>query len=262
MKLATLEDKANYSLNNGLTVESVNVIDAQNVRILTSLQPQTTTFALTVTNLEDLAGNKVDSGTPVEFKSFGLANGVVGLEVWRNLGGGSVQNLLDFGNYPDSPDRDFVTTAIDSFILFPQDDNNDDNTFGARFRAWLVPNETAEYEFFIAGDNSAEFFISANDQFGELDNPNRPADLQSSGAFSISSPSRFRSKQARSTPSRFSGRKPTVLKWPAWPGERPVTMSFLKTSSLSRPNSSATSAPMPRMRTTTACPMSTKRLTA
>ena len=183
MKLDLLEVKENYEISGGVTVESAEVIPAVfgqgiRVKLTTSPQPRATTFTLTVKELEDLAGNKVDGNVSVEFKSLSLANGAVGLEIWRNIFGGGIPEFLDDPRYPDEPSIDFSTTGIDSLLVFLDGPNN---TYGGRFRAWLIPQETAEYEFFLAAADNGEFSISENEQFGPLENPSRIPELSASG---------------------------------------------------------------------------------
>lgn len=177
MKLALLGEMDSYSIE-GLEIDSITVIDSSNVRLGTSSQPQATSYMLTVSEQEDLAGNSLAANSTVEFTSFALTNGVVGLEIWRNIPGGAVDNLLDDPDYPDFPDIDYSVAGMDSLLVFEDGPNN---TYGGRFRGWLIPQETAQYEFFLRADDNGTFNISSNDQFGELDNPNRIPDLAAGG---------------------------------------------------------------------------------
>lgn len=186
MKLDLLADKDNYQLSGGLTVESVVVLDASNVQLITSEQPKNTAYTLNVSGIADLAGNMVVAENGWDFKSFALSNEAVGLEIWTNLPGGAVQNLRDDPRFPDSPSIDYSTTTVDSTEVFPDGPNN---TYGGRFRGWLIPDETAEYEFFLRADDNGEFSISSNSQFGELDDPNRVPELSATGNLPFDIPS-------------------------------------------------------------------------
>ncbi|MGK0190755.1 MAG: hypothetical protein ACI9R3_006585, partial [Verrucomicrobiales bacterium] len=185
MRLDLLADRGNYQISGGLTVGSVVVLDASNVRLVTSAQPKGGSFSVTLANLTDLAGNPVAAGNS-DFKSFALANGVVGLEIWQNILGGAVQDLRDNPRFPDSPSIDYSTTKIDSTEVFADGPNN---TYGGRFRGWLIPDETAEYEFFLRADDNGEFSISGDDQFGGLDDPNRFPDIEAGGNLPFEIPS-------------------------------------------------------------------------
>lgn len=173
MNLDLLAVMDNYKLSGGLAINSVSVLDPVTVRLLTGPQPMTTSYTVTINNVEDIAGNKIAANSAASFTSFGPANGVVGLELWNNLGGGAIQDLRNTPLYPNEPDVDYSTTAMDSTLLIPDGPNN---TYGGRFRAWLTPEESGDYEFFIRADDSGELRISSDDSFDDLENPDRIPD--------------------------------------------------------------------------------------
>ncbi|MDA0811898.1 MAG: hypothetical protein O3C21_05865 [Verrucomicrobia bacterium] len=178
MKLEQLGKIENYQLAGGPTLNSIGVIDPFSVRLGTTVQQKNAAYTLTIKNVEDLAGNKVGTA-PVEFKGFALTNGVAGLEIWRNFHNDpNLQILKDLPRFPDGPDIDYVTTAINSREVYA---DGTQNTYGGRFRAWLIPDETAKYEFFLRADDAGEFSISADGQFGSFDDPNRIPDLEAAG---------------------------------------------------------------------------------
>lgn len=170
VKLDLLAATANYQLNGGLTISSAVALDATTARLLTSKQTEGARYTITINGVEDLAGNKIAANTTVNFNGYSVQPGVVGLEVWKNIGGSAVSNLRDNARYPDDPDVDYVTTTFDSFLVIPE--TPDLNTYGGRFRAWLTPEETAEYEFFVRSDGGSELRVSLDDKFDLLDDPN------------------------------------------------------------------------------------------
>lgn len=174
MKLDTLANKANYALNGGLTITSAIALDATTVRLLTSKQSSGTSYSVTVNNIEDLAGNKIASNATGNFTGFSVQTGAVGLEVWKNIAGGAVQDLRNNTRYPNEPDVDYVTTTVDSLLVIPAVPDN--NTYGGRFRAWLTPEVSGQYEFFLRADDTGELRISTNDKFDALDDPNGTPD--------------------------------------------------------------------------------------
>ncbi|MCB1096403.1 MAG: hypothetical protein KDN22_12575 [Verrucomicrobiae bacterium] len=180
MKAEQLAAIANYQLTGGdVTLASVKVLDPFSVRLGTSAQQKNVALSLTVKDIEDLAGNKIDRSVAIEFKTFAMTNGVAGMEVWRNIANDpTLQILKDYPAFPDSPDVDYVTTRIDSREVYA---DGTQNTYGGRFRAWLIPDETAEYEFFLRADDAGEFSISQDAQFGPLDDPDRLPDVEATG---------------------------------------------------------------------------------
>jgi hypothetical protein len=173
MKLSTLSKAANYSISGGLTVSSAVALNPTTARILTSKQNPGDRYTVTVSNLEDLAGN-VAAGSR-SFIAYTLQKGVAGLEVWNNTAAGDTNpdNLQTDPRYPGSPDEEFVVATFDSGLAFP---NGPRNTYGARFRAWLTPTETADYEFFIQSDGGSELHVGENDAFSVVEDPNRLPD--------------------------------------------------------------------------------------
>ncbi len=178
MKLALLADPDNYSIDGGLAIEGVVVRDAVTVRVLTSLQTKGSEHAVTVRNLEDLAGNEVDSGAAAPFRTYSYATETVGLEIWETLGGAAVQDLRNSARFPDQPDVDYAPSAIDSTLVFADGPNN---TYGGRFRAWLIPKESGEHHFFLRADDAGEFSISEGVSFEELDDPTRTPEAAAAG---------------------------------------------------------------------------------
>ncbi|HUF63781.1 MAG TPA: PA14 domain-containing protein [Verrucomicrobiales bacterium] len=185
MKLALLADPDNYSIDGGLTIVGVVVRDALTVRLLTSLQPKGADYAVSVSNLEDLAGNPVDPGVAAPFRTFSYATETVGLEIWETLGGAAVQDLRNSPRFPGQPDVDYAPSAIDSTLVFADGPNN---TYGGRFRAWLIPEESGEYHFFLRADDAGEFGISEGVSFEELDDPARPPDAAATGNIPFQEP--------------------------------------------------------------------------
>jgi hypothetical protein len=169
MKLDMLATVANYQLSGGLSITSAIALDPTTARLLTAKQTSGTRYTLTVSNVEDLAGNKVAANAGGSFTGFTVQTGAVGLEVWKDIGGDTVQSLRDSARYPNDPTVDYVTTTFDSLLVIP---SGPLNTYGGRFRAWLTPEQTGQYEFFLRSDGGGEFRISTDDKFDSLDDPN------------------------------------------------------------------------------------------
>ena len=164
MKLDLLAGTTNYQLSGNLTITSAIALDPTSARLLTSTQAVAASYTLTVNNLEDIAGNKIPANSTLSFNAFTVTSNAVGLDIWKNIGGSTVQNLRDDLRYPASPDVDYVLPTLDSFLL-PALTNADNNTYGARLRAWLTPEQSGDYEFFIRADDQGELRVSTDDKF-------------------------------------------------------------------------------------------------
>ena len=171
MKLDQLADPGKYGLDGGLVVNSAVALNSTSVRLLTSAQNSGTKYTVTANDIEDLAGNRIPANSKKEFTGFAIVKGAVGLEIWYNIGGGAVNDLRSNARYPLDPDLDLVTTALDSYLAIPA--VPDINTYGGRFRAWITPSESGEYDFFLRADDTGELRLNqVDDSFEQIDDPN------------------------------------------------------------------------------------------
>jgi hypothetical protein len=189
LKLQSLGSAANYQVSGGVNVTSATVLSPRSVQLRTSAQTPGAAYSVTINNLEDLAGNKLAANTVRAFNAFNIVTNAVGVELWRTITGSSINDLRNNERYPAQPDEDYSIGSLDSFLL-PVLTNSDNNTYGGRMRAWLTPEETGEYEFFIRADDQGELRLSTDDQFTLLDDPDfilnefpTAADLSSGDTF-------------------------------------------------------------------------------
>jgi hypothetical protein len=174
MKLDQLANAANYQLSGGLTISSATMLDPTTVRLATSKQTMATRYTVTLNNVEDIAGNKIAANTSKSFNAFSVQTGTVGLEVWNDITGDPVSDLRGNARYPNQPSADYVTTTLNSLLVIPA--TPDKNTYGGRLRAWLTPDVSGDYEFFLRADTQGELRISTDDKFDNLDDPNGTPD--------------------------------------------------------------------------------------
>ncbi|HTG44077.1 MAG TPA: hypothetical protein VK633_06050, partial [Verrucomicrobiae bacterium] len=170
MNLQTLGNTNNYKLAGGITLNSVVALDPQNVRLITSTQNVGANYSVTINNIEDVAGNKVTDNSARGFSSFAITTNAVGVEIWRGITGSTVQELRNDARFPGVPDEDYAIATFDT-VLLPVLGRFDNNTYGGRMRAWLTPEETGEYEFFMRADDQGELRISTDDSFANFDDP-------------------------------------------------------------------------------------------
>jgi hypothetical protein len=176
----------NYKVSGGLPLFGVQVIDSTRVKVMTDLQNAGTSYTLTVSGIEDSAGNLLTVPSTKELKSFEAVDCKVGLELWYDLGGGAVADLRNSDLYSCGFSIDFAVDTMDSELVVPR---NTINTYGGRFRAWFTPPESGEYEFFLAGDDQAELRIGLDDQFDALEAVDRVPDASLTAASAVFSES-------------------------------------------------------------------------
>ncbi|HXG49207.1 MAG TPA: PA14 domain-containing protein, partial [Methylomirabilota bacterium] len=95
-----------------------------------------------------------------------LVPGFVRFEVYTNLPGASIGDLVFAPEYPDSPGRTFYTTALDTRTVYPTDSHEN---YGGRLTGFLVPTATADYIFFLRGQDACQLFLSPDDDPANLE---------------------------------------------------------------------------------------------
>ncbi|MEO5914523.1 MAG: MBG domain-containing protein [Luteolibacter sp.] len=73
--------------------------------------------------------------------------------IYEGIGGSTLSSLTDNSAYPTAPTREVKLT---SFTATTEGDN-----YGSSIRAWLIAPYTGRYEFWIAGDDSADLNFSS-----------------------------------------------------------------------------------------------------
>lgn len=90
-------------------------------------------------------------------------DGLAGLlcEYYEQIQGRTIDQLRAAPNFPAKPSR---TIQLGEFSL----PVNAGNHYGARVRGYLVPPSTAKYKFAVCADDTAEFWLSADDTEANL----------------------------------------------------------------------------------------------
>lgn len=87
--------------------------------------------------------------------------GFAKMEVYKEISGNPVQNLLDSPKFPASPDDTLYLAGFNSRSGYPDDSHE---SYGARITTWVTPVETGQYEFFIRSDDASQLFVSSDDK--------------------------------------------------------------------------------------------------
>lgn len=160
---ASAGEKSNYALDGGLTISSATVVNPNTVKLVTSKQTAATAYKLTVNNVKDTAtaANAVLANSSQTFTAFASLRGGLKFEAFFNISGSALQGLLDDPKYQsNTPDLIAYVTQFTSRLVFP--DSAHEN-YGGRISGWIVPGETAQYEFFIRSDDASQLFLSTDD---------------------------------------------------------------------------------------------------
>src|SRR5438132_12360296 len=81
-------------------------------------------------------------------------NGIL-REVYYNISGSAVANLISAPNFPARPDEEFIETAFEAPSNFA-------DNYGQRMRALLVPPVTGSYLFWIASYDTSVLYLSTD----------------------------------------------------------------------------------------------------
>ena len=160
----TAGNKANYSFSGGLTVSSATVLNGSTVLLGTSQQTAGGSYTLTVNNVADtaVAANVITANSVKGFVAFAPQRGGLKMEAYYDIAGTPIQNLLDDPKYQaNTPDLVAYVTQFTSRLVFT--DATHEN-YGGKLSGWLVPPETADYEFFLRSDDASQLFLSTDDK--------------------------------------------------------------------------------------------------
>lgn len=80
-------------------------------------------------------------------------------EVYEGIPGNPISSLTSDDHYPFSP----ATTSYTASAEAPQ---NTGSNYGQRLSGWLVPPVSGSYRFFLAADDTAQFWLGSNDSPG------------------------------------------------------------------------------------------------
>ena len=158
---ASAANPASYQLDNGLAVTEVLVISPTQVRLTTTPQTSATVYKLTLVGIEDTAGNQNAVGYGRTFTAFTRIPGGLKFETYQGIAGTAISGLLNSPKYPDSPDLIAYVSQMTSRLIYT--DANAVDNYGGRLSGWLVPKETAEYEFFVRSDDGGQLSLSIDE---------------------------------------------------------------------------------------------------
>ena len=83
------------------------------------------------------------------------APGLIRREIYSNIAGVAIADLTGNPAFPDHPS----TVSFDSSFSFPE---NQVPNYGTRMRGYLHPPVTGEYQFWVAGDDNCELWLSSD----------------------------------------------------------------------------------------------------
>jgi hypothetical protein len=167
---------AHYTLDQGVTVSSVDRVDLMTVKLNTSRMVDGKLYTLTVSGVQDTAtpANTIVANTQVQFKSFVFVTGTVLRERYNgfnNNAGNDVNNLFNDPRYPNNPNRMQLVNRFE----YPPDGGGLDATdvpettdstyklFFDTLEGWFIPPVNGNYVFFMSFADHGRFFLSTDE---------------------------------------------------------------------------------------------------
>jgi len=166
----TALDPSNYSLNQGVIVQGVTLLNSKKVLLNTTVMPQGSSFILTVNGIKDTstAGNTILANTHVNFRSFLFQTGTILHKKYNDLGDGQGEYsaLQADPRYPNLPDR----SDLLSLWEYPSSNFGGRDTASDPVRNWtdtsegfFMPATSGEYVFFINGADRIDLYLSEDE---------------------------------------------------------------------------------------------------
>ncbi|HKX61276.1 MAG TPA: PA14 domain-containing protein, partial [Verrucomicrobiae bacterium] len=160
-----LADSFSYVLTDSsgglLTVFGGIPLGPTKVRLSTDPLTLGATYNLSLVDIRDLAGNLPETGNTFPFPTPNRVSGGVKFEAYLNLAGTDPGVIRADPRYPDSPDIAAFVTQFTSRQVFADAQSRDN--YGGRLYGWIVPQETAQYEFFIRSDDASNLYLSPDE---------------------------------------------------------------------------------------------------
>ena len=168
---------ANYSVP-GLQVLGASLRDRSNVVLRTSIQQPEVNYTVSVSQVSNFTdpachANLIAPNTRASFVSWSRRGGVLRREVYRNIPGATVADLIGAVKFPAQPDEagfvsDFEAPSVNG------------DSYGQRLSGFVLPPVTGDYVFFLAADEQAELLLSSTESasnrlpIASVDSPRLP----------------------------------------------------------------------------------------
>jgi hypothetical protein len=157
-----LADTFSYVLSDSigtlLSVFNAVPVGPSKVRLTTETLTVGATYNLSLVDIRDLAGNPPADGNTFLFPTLNRTSGGLRFEAYLNLPGTDPGVVRSDPRYPDSPDIAAFVTEFSSRQVFADAQSRDN--YGGRLYGWIVPQETAQYQFFIRSDDGSQLYLS------------------------------------------------------------------------------------------------------
>jgi hypothetical protein len=113
--------------------------------------------------VDEIAGAETRQGAVWSFTTSPVNLGTVICDIWENISGSTLDQLLADPRYPDNPT---TSTALTSFSYGTADGVG--NNYGGRIHGWLYVPLTGNYTFYFTSADEGELWLSTDDDPANL----------------------------------------------------------------------------------------------
>ena len=149
----------NYVLDGGATVTQAELLDDNLTVLLRAVSlAEATDYRLTIAGVRDLSAgrNPVPAGTVVCFRSPRTIEGALRRDLYFNLNGALLADLINSPRYPHHPDRSELVPSAE----VPE---NTAEQFGQRLAGWITPPVTGSYQFYFSSDDQGALWLGTDE---------------------------------------------------------------------------------------------------
>lgn len=147
---ATATALGNYVFSGGVTATGATLSNGTNLVLTTAGQTGGTGYTLTITNVTDIAGNKIAANTKKNFSAWVFAMGFIKREIATNITSLAAAKTMTGGVVS------YITTTFES----PSQGTID---YGLKMSGFLVAPETGTYQFYAYSDDDCAAYISTDE---------------------------------------------------------------------------------------------------
>lgn len=153
----TANNPRNYNLSGGLVVNYAQLLpDGTNVILATSAQTPGQNYSLTVTGVTDTAASRNLANTTSNFTAWILCRGFLRREVFPNIGGDFLDDLMNSVRFPDAP-------GSADYPALSETPSNIGENYGTRLLGYLLPPTNGYYRFFMSSDGQGVLYLSTDE---------------------------------------------------------------------------------------------------
>lgn len=149
----------------GVNKAELDLSDPTSRTVILSTDPlaENTVYTVRASEISDTAiPPNFTAETSVAFLTFVISPGFALREYYFDIGGGvAVADLRNAAKYPNSPNQRDYTSLLEGPV-------NAYNNYGLRISGFLIPQASANYDFYMSSDDAGEFLLSTDASPGNL----------------------------------------------------------------------------------------------